>query len=66
MGKNFYKSRTFWFNGVALVVMVLEAFGYVDFVPDEHVAEYATMVITAINVFLRFRTNESISLFNGK
>lgn len=66
MAKKFYLSRTFWFNGVALLVLVLESFGYVDFVPDENIAQYAAGIITLVNVILRFRTNEAISLFNGK
>lgn len=62
MTKKFYLSKTFWFNGVALVVLVLEAFGYVDFVPDENIAEYAAAIITLINVGLRFITEKPISI----
>ena len=60
MGKEFWKSKTFWFNVLALIVMVAEAFGYVDFIPDENMAEYATALVTIINVILRFITKEPI------
>jgi hypothetical protein len=62
MGKDFWKSKTLWFNALALIVIVVEAFGYADFVPDENIAEYAAAVITIANVILRFVTREPIKL----
>ena len=62
VGKEFWKSKTFWFNVLALVVIVTEAFGYVDFVPSEDTAEYAAAVITVINVILRFVTKEPLKI----
>lgn len=62
VGKEFWKSKTLYFNVLALVMLIAEAFGYIDFVPSEHTAEYAAAVITIINVILRFVTKEPIKI----
>lgn len=62
VGKEFWKSKTLYFNILVLVVIVAEAFGYVDFVPNENTAEYAAAVITVINVILRFVTKEPLRI----
>ena len=60
MGKDYWKSKTLWFNVLTLAVIIAEAFGYVDFVPNEDIAEYATALVTIINVILRIVTKEPI------
>jgi hypothetical protein len=62
MPKKFYLSKTFWFNVLALTVAIANPFGFLDFVPDEHLAEYAAAVVTVINVILRFVTEKPITL----
>ena len=62
VGKEFWKSKTLYFNILALVVFIAEAYGYVDFMPDENVVEYAAAVITVINVILRFVTKEPLKI----
>lgn len=61
-GKNFLKSKTLWFNVLALLVLVAEGFGYTDFVADPQMAEYAAAIITLINVGLRLITKEPVKL----
>ena len=59
--KDFWKSKTFWFNVLALVVMISGAFGFADFQADPQTAEYAAVAITLINVLLRFATKQGIT-----
>lgn len=58
--KRFYQSKTFWFNVLALVATVATSFGYADFQPSPELANYALVVVTIINVALRFITKEPI------
>ena len=60
MGKPFYKSKTFWFNVLFLVVSIAEAFGYADFVPGGDVQNLAVGLIAVVNILLRFVTREPI------
>lgn len=60
--KQFYKSKTFWFNTLALLMAVAASFGYADFQPDPETGNYALVVVTVINVILRFVTSEKITL----
>ena len=53
-------SKTLWFNILAFIVLVVDPFGFRDFVGDPHLAEYATMVVTFINLILRFVTKERV------
>ena len=57
--KKWYASKTFWFNLVALVVMVLGAFGYTGEVPDEW-GVFVPAIIAAVNLILRYFTKEPI------
>lgn len=59
-GKSFLKSKTFWFNVVALVVIIVTAFGFQDFQPSPEVEQIALVVITIINLILRFLTKEPV------
>jgi len=59
-GKSPLISKTFVFNGIALVVAVAMAFGYGAFEPDSRVPELAAglvalwgILLPAINMFLR-------------
>ena len=59
-GKPFYKSKTFWFNLLALIVAIANAFGYAEFKPDPHVADLAMGMIAVMNLVLRFMTKEPV------
>ncbi len=59
--KKWYLSKTFWFNGVALVVMVLGAFGYTGEVPQEW-GVYVPAIVAVVNLVLRsFFTEQPLS-----
>ena len=61
MGKRFWESKVFWFNVLALIVVVAGAFGFGEFSPDPKVPEYALVAVTVINVILRFVTKMPVT-----
>ena len=61
-GKEFYKSKTFWFNVLALVVMLASAFGFAEFEGSKELKEYGFVIITLVNVILRFMTTEPVKI----
>jgi hypothetical protein len=68
MPKEFWKSKTLWFNVLAFAFLVANGFGFADFVHDPQLAEYAAAVITIVNLLLRMATTKPItfgSLKNG-
>lgn len=60
--KFFLKSKTFWFNILALVTIIVGQFGFTEFKPDAWVGELGTAIVLIINIILRFRTTQKISL----
>jgi hypothetical protein len=62
IGKWFLNSKTLWFNLLALVVGVAQAFGFAGFTPDPQIAEYITVGVALINIILRFATKQPVSL----
>lgn len=61
-GKPFWRSKTFWFNVLALIVMVANAFGFADFQADPEVSQMAFVIVTVVNLVLRFVTKEPVYL----
>ena len=61
-GKSLWKSKTFWFNLLALVVVIATAFGFADFQPSPEVEQIGMVVITIVNLLLRFMTKEPVKL----
>lgn len=55
-------SRTVIFNLLALLIVIANGFGFADFAPDPSVALIGTGLVAGINLALRFRTKEGISL----
>ncbi len=60
--KEFWKSKTFWFNVLSFALLVVNGFGFGSFNADPRLAEYAAAAITIINVILRFMTSQPLSL----
>ncbi len=59
MTKNWFQSRTIWFNVVGLVVVILEYLGTINLPVNP---EILTIALTVCNAILRFRTDEGIRL----
>ena len=60
--KKFYKSKTFWFNLLTLVVLIAGSFGFTEFEADPEMAALATGAVALINLGLRWMTNTRIQV----
>ena len=60
--KSLFKSKTIWFNILALLVLVAGQFGFTEFQPASWVTEIGAVIVISINLFLRFKTSQKISL----
>ena len=61
--KAFYKSKTFWFNGVTVLLTVLSFYGYT---PNDALAQQVSslllVVSPVVNLALRLVTDKKITL----
>ena len=64
--KEFWKSKTFWFNALFLVLTVAGVFGYGEFAPDQDAKDIAMAVTLVVNLILRFVTKEPITVRRAK
>jgi len=60
--KEFWKSKTFWFNVLALIVAVAGYFGFAGFEPDSDVLTLAAGIAAIINLILRSVTYQPIKI----
>ena len=60
--KSIFLSKTFWFNVLAIVVLVANQFGFVGFERDPNLESYALVVVTLINILLRLMTKQSVKI----
>jgi hypothetical protein len=60
-GKALLSSKTFWFNLLAAVVAIASIFGFADFKPSGEVTEIITVIVSAVNIFLRLKTQQPIT-----
>ena len=60
--KKFYKSKTFWFNVLTLVVLMAGSFGFDQFEADPEMAALAMGAVALINLVLRWTTNTRIGV----
>jgi hypothetical protein len=58
--KNWYESKTVWFNALAGLIMVAGYFGFGEFQPDSRVAELIGLVASLVNLYLRAKTNTAL------
>ena len=54
--KRWYQSKTIWFNALAFLTLLANAFGFVDFQADPAVEQLGTAVVILINLALRWVT----------
>ena len=57
--KKFYRSKTFWFNVIAIALAVLVQFGYTGELTGEW-AEVAALIVATVNLILRFVTKQPL------
>ncbi len=60
--KNIFSSKTFWFNLLALIVLVANEFGFATFERDPGLETYALVIVTLVNIVLRLVTKQPIKL----
>ena len=61
MPKEWYKSKVFWFNVLAIIVLIASAFGFGEFEPDPQWVEVGGVLISVINLLLRFLTQQPLA-----
>lgn len=59
--KPFWRSRMLWVNAVSLAAVVATAFGLIQPLPAE-LEPVAEVIVLAINLVLRLRTDQAVSL----
>lgn len=64
--KPIYRSKTFWFNVIAVVVLVASQFGYSEFSLDQDTVDLVLKILAGVtavgNVGLRLTTKEPVSV----
>jgi len=58
--KSIYKSKTLWFNLLALILMIAGNFGFKEFIPSLWVNDVGVALIIIINLILRFLTKQPV------
>ena len=62
MSKDFYRSKTFWFGALSVLVGVAGLFGFADFVPGDETVQIMEVINGIVVIALRFLTNQGIHL----
>lgn len=58
--KLLWKSKTFWFNILAVLVIVAQAFGYSSFQPGPEVEQFGVVLVAIVNICLRIYTSQAV------
>lgn len=62
MSKSIFKSKTFYFNVLAFLVVLANAFGFGDFKANDTVLEVVAVLIPILNIVLRKITTQPVHL----
>lgn len=62
MGKPWYRSKTVWVNGIAVLAAVADAALGMDLIPGPTAAAWVAAALAGANLFLRKVTTEPITL----
>jgi uncharacterized membrane protein len=65
MSKSIFKSKVFWFNLLALVVLFASQFGYTGVVSPDiqgYVEVFMPAILLVVNIALRFVTKQPVYL----
>jgi len=60
--KSFYKSKTFWFNLLAVIVLVANQFGFQEFEPNTQLTGFFIALMPIVNIALRFFTKQPLKV----
>ena len=67
--KQFYLSKTFWFNIVILILGVAGVFGFSEFVPSDETTQQVGQIsalvaalVPVVNILLRFLTDTKLTI----
>ncbi len=66
MTKTIFQSKTLFFNFLALLVLVANAFGFAGFQMSEDAKQIGEFLIVVINLILRFQTNQRVGLIASR
>ncbi len=58
--KPIWASKTFWFNLLALVVTIADAFGFSEFKASPEVGHIALGIVALVNIALRLVTRKRV------
>lgn len=59
-GKEWFRSKTLWFNILALAVAIAGVFGFGEYLPNVKWGEIIAIAVAIANLFLRYWTSEPI------
>lgn len=60
-GKDFYRSKTFWFGGLVILVSIAGLFGFQEYQPPADLVEGIGAGLGLAVIILRFWTKEPIN-----
>ena len=63
--KAWYRSKTFWFNVLALICIIASRFGYTGELREDWQL-WASLIVAIINLILRFVTKQPITIKRRK
>lgn len=60
--KSIFLSKTLLFNGLTLLILVANQFGFAGFERDPNLEAYALVIVTLVNIVLRLMTKQPVKL----